>query len=140
MDTTPVELIRDEVNRTWHAAVPMDTGGEWIFTARMPRAGLDPLFARTLVNVVPDTREYQSTAANRELMAELADIGGGQLLGDDLSTWPLEVDRRGSRIIEYGRHAVWDRWWMIALILVLLAAEWALRRRWLGAGLDPAGD
>lgn len=140
MDTKPVELVRDEVNRTWHATVPMDTRGEWIFTARMQRTGLDPLFARTLVNVIPDTREYQSTAANRELMAELADIGGGQLLGDDLSTWSVEVDPRGSRIIEYGRHAVWDRWWVMALILVLLAAEWALRRRWLGAGLGPAED
>ena len=131
-DATPVELIRDEVTRTWHAAVPMATEGEWIFTARMPRAGLDPLFARALVNVVPDTREYQSTAANHNLMAELAQIGGGRLLGDDPSAWSVEVDRRGSRILEYSRRAVWNRWWVMALLLALLTAEWGLRRRWIG--------
>lgn len=131
-ESTPVELIRDEVTRTWHAEVPMETEGEWVFTARMPRPGLDPLFARALVHVVPDTREYASTAANRDLMAELARIGRGRLLEDDPGAWSVEVDRLGSRIIEYGRRAVWDRWWVLALLLALLTAEWGLRRRWIG--------
>ena len=134
-ETAPVELIRDEVTRTWHAEVPIETEGEWIFAARMPRPGLDPLFARALVNVVPDTREYASTAANCDLMAELARIGGGRMLEDDPDAWSVEIDRRGSRIIEYGRRAVWDRWWVMALLLGLLTAEWSLRRRWIG-GLE----
>jgi hypothetical protein len=129
----PVALIRDEVTRTWHAEVPLNTEGEWIFTARMPRPGLDPLFARALVNVVPDAREHASTAANRDLMAELARIGRGRLLVDDPEAWSVEVDRLGSRIIEYGRRALWDRWWVMGLLLVLLTTEWGLRRRWIDA-------
>ena len=131
-EPAPVGLIRDEVTRTWHAEVPMQTEGEWIFTARASRPGLDPLFARALVNVIPDSREHDSTAANRDLMAELARIGGGQLLEGDPGAWSVEVDRLGSRIIEYGRRALWDRWWVMGLLLALLTVEWGLRRRWIG--------
>jgi uncharacterized membrane protein len=134
-ETVSVDLIRDEVARTWHAQVPLKTQGEWIFTASLPRTGLDPLFSHALVNVVPDTRELSSTAANRELMAELARLGGGRLLVGDPETWSVAVDPRGSRIIEYGRRAVWDRWWVMALLLVLLTLEWGLRRRWIGGGV-----
>ena len=133
-EPTVVELIRDEVTRSWHASVPLEAAGEWILTAGMPRPGLDPLFARALVNVVPDTRELASTAANRELMAELAKLGGGRLLDNDPKTWAVEVDPRGSRIVEYGWRAAWDRWWLLALLLALLTAEWSLRRRWIGGG------
>ena len=134
-EAAPVKLIRDEVTRTWHAEVPLETQGEWIFTAGLPRPGLDPLFAYALVNVVPDTREYASTAANRDLMTELAQLGGGRLLENDPKTWSVKVDPRGSRIIEYGRRAVWDRWWVMALLLALLTLEWGLRRRWIGGGV-----
>ena len=133
---TPVALLRDEVTRTWHAEVLMETAGEWIFTAGLPRPGLDPLFVSALVNVVPDTREYASTAAQRDLLAELAQIGGGQLLENDPKTWSVKLDPRGSRIIEYGQRAVWDRWWVLALLLTLLTLEWGLRRRWIGGGVN----
>ena len=118
--------------------VPLETEGQWIFTARMPRPGLDPLFARALVNVTPDTREHDSTAANRDLMAELARIGGGRLLEGDPESWSVEVDRQGSRIIEYRRRAVWDRWWVMGLLLALLTVEWGLRRRWIGGDQKPS--
>jgi len=135
-EAAPLELIRDEVTRTWHAEVPMETEGEWIFTARIARPGLDPLFARALVNVVPDNPEYASTAANRDLMAELARIGRGRLLEDDPKAWSVEVDPLGSRIIEYGRKSVWDRWCVMGLLLALATVEWALRRRWIGGRAD----
>jgi uncharacterized membrane protein len=131
-EASPVELIRDEVTRTWYAEVPMEREGEWIFTAALPRSDLDPLFARALVNVVTDQREYESTAANRELMAELAQLGGGRMLENDPQAGTIGVDPRGSRLIEYRRRAVWDRWWLMALLLALLTTEWGLRRRWIG--------
>jgi uncharacterized membrane protein len=126
----PVELVRDEVARSWHADVQLETEGEWIFTASMPGPGQDPLFTHALVHVVPDTREEASTAAKHKLMAELAQIGGGAVLGNDPDSWSVEVDPLGSRIIEYGQRTVWDRWWVMALLLGLLTAEWSLRRRW----------
>jgi uncharacterized membrane protein len=125
-----VELARDEVGRSWNARVQFLQEGEWIFTAKLPRPGLDPVFTYALVNVVPDTRELSSTAANLALMRELAQIGGGQLLGEDPQSWSIQIDPKGSRIIEYGRKAIWDRWWLMAGILTLLFLEWTLRRRW----------
>lgn len=71
-------------------------------------------------------------AARRDLMAELALIGGGQFLEGDPGAWSVEADRLGSRIIEYGGRAVWDRWWLMGLMLALLTVECGLRRRWIG--------
>ncbi|MFN0127885.1 MAG: glutamine amidotransferase [Verrucomicrobiales bacterium] len=131
-DAVPVDLIRDEVTRTWHAEVSLMEQGEWTFTASLPRTGLDPVFSHALVSVIPDTREFASTAANRGLMAELAQLGGGKLLEGDPVTWSIAVDPRGSRIIEFGRRAIWDRGWVMALMILLLTLEWGLRRRWIG--------
>lgn len=128
----PVDLIRNEIRGVWQARVKMPSEGEWVFRARMARAGLDPLFIRALVNVVPDRRETASTAANTDLMSALANIGGGRTLGDDPAGWNLAVDSRGSRIIEFGSRSLWDRWWVIALLLALLTLEWGMRRGWLG--------
>jgi len=65
-------------------------------------------------------------------MAELAELGGGRLLDYDPKAWSVKVDPRGSRIIEYGWRAIWDRWWMMVLLLGLLTVAWGLRRRWIG--------
>ena len=43
-ESVPVDLIRDEVSRAWHAQVAMEELGEWIFTARMPRPIWTPSF------------------------------------------------------------------------------------------------
>ena len=133
-ETAPVELVRDEVSRSWHARVPIKEQGEWIFSASLPRPGLDPVFSHALVHAVPDAREFASTAANRGLMEELAALGGGRLLEGDPATWSVALDPGGSRIIEYGRRAIWDRWWVLGLFLVLLTLEWGLRRRWISGG------
>lgn len=133
-DASPVELIRDELTRTWIAENSAKEEGKWIYTARMEQAKLDPLFAHALVHVVPDQREQESTAANRALMVELAELGGGRLLGNDPAKWFVKVDPLGSRIVEYGQRAVWDRWWVISLLIALITLEWAMRRRWIGVG------
>ncbi len=131
LDPIPVDLTRDEVSRSWHARVQFKTEGESIFTAKLPRPGLDPVFTSVLIQVVPDNREMSSTAANLSLMKELARKGGGKLLGEDPQKWSLPIDADGSRIIEYGRQAVWDKWWVMAGILAILFLEWSLRRRWI---------
>ena len=133
-DPSPVELIRDELTRTWIAQSPAKDEGEWIYTTRMEQSKLDPLFAHALVHVIPDKREQESTSANRELMEELATLGGGRLLGNDPAKWFIKVDPSGSRIVEYGQRSLWDRWWVIALLIALITAEWAMRRRWIGVG------
>lgn len=132
-EPAPVDLVRDELEGVWRSVVMLETPGEWIFTARMPRKDLDPLFARALVHVTADTRELDSTAADEELMAKLAELGGGQLLVGEAETWAVSVDADGSRIIEYGRQAAWDRWWVMGLFLLLLTVEWSLRRRWISS-------
>ena len=133
-EPSTVPLIRDELTRTWIAESPATDEGRWIYTARMEQPELDPLFARALVNVVPNKREQESTAANRSLMEELAKLGGGRLLGDDPAKWSIKVDPLGSRIVEYGQRSIWDRWWVIGVLIALITLEWAMRRLWIGVG------
>ena len=97
-ESTPVDLVRDEITRTWRAQVQAGTTGQTILTARMPREDLDPIFAQAMVDVVPDTREEQSTAAGHALMAELAQLGGGQVLGDD----PIQSSRGMGPMVAHG--------------------------------------
>jgi hypothetical protein len=69
--------------------------------------------------------------ARPELMASLARLSGGKSLsfakstGSDISslfgTPPPET-------VETRRSPVWDRWWWLGLILLLLTTEWVTRR------------
>ena len=102
------------------------------WSPRMPRVDVDPLFARALVTGIEDRREQRSTAANAPLMNELAQLGGGVSLSGDPQSLTRELDLLGSTIIEYRRQAIWDRPGMWGLVILLLAAEWRLRRRWGG--------
>ena len=126
-----VTLVRDDVGRQWKGTVMADAPGHWTVSARLPRPGMDPLFAHALVVAKPDAWEQQSTAANGALMRELASSGLGRDLGGENPASVLaEVDRLGSRLIEYRRRSLWDRAWVWGCLLGFLSVEWVLRRRW----------
>jgi uncharacterized membrane protein len=76
-------------------------------------------------------REMADLRANPALMDNLARISGGKSLS--LS------DKSGQKFssvfgtpppvnIEYRNTPLWDRWWWLGLILLLLTAEWSVRR------------
>jgi len=76
--------------------------------------------------------ELADAHVGRELLGELAAKGGGKALalknGLNLASLPFA----DPPMVEVGRskdQPLWDRWyWLMALVLVL-GAEWGLRRR-----------
>jgi hypothetical protein len=65
------------------------------------------------------------------LLREVADATGGRFarVTDRLPDLPLAA----AEVVEVGRredHPLWDRWWALALLALLVGAEWTLRRRW----------
>jgi hypothetical protein len=65
------------------------------------------------------------------MMRTLAEISGGSVLSaSEVARLPAIVRRwEAARQLAHRQRPVWDRWWVIAGMLVLLGAEWWLRRR-----------
>ncbi|MBI3179240.1 MAG: hypothetical protein HYZ27_06235, partial [Deltaproteobacteria bacterium] len=96
------------------------------------QAGGESLGSGTGVFIVePRSLELDRAAPRPDLLAAMAKIAGGRALRAESGAWSnlvlndpdvVEIDRR--RNIE-----LWDNAWALVLGIMLLAAEWALRRR-----------
>lgn len=85
--------------------------------------------ATTRVMILPDLHELVQPRARADVLDRLATASGGQTLrsaGDLLSLMRSLRVTAGDSIIS--RQPLWDRAWLWALILTLLAIEWSLRR------------
>lgn len=75
-------------------------------------------------------REMADLRSKPDLMAELARISGGKTF--ELSKNSPEVAQAFSApapaTIEYRHNPLWDKWWCLGLILLLLTVEWSVRR------------
>jgi len=83
------------------------------------------------VEVVSASVEKRELSADPSLMRKLADVSGGAVVGaKDIARLP-EIVRRweSARQLAHRQQPVWDHWWVLAGMLVLLGAEWWLRRR-----------
>jgi uncharacterized membrane protein len=84
------------------------------------------------VQVLSDPYEQQNPTPDREFLAALARSTGGRefadagALADALKALPVAEGPQAVR-----RTPLWDREWLLAGLLAVLAAEWFLRR-WLG--------
>lgn len=77
------------------------------------------------------SREAMQPSARPASLDLLAAASGGRRLG--LGTWRDELSalpRDETVQIQYGTLRLWDHPWLLSLVLVLLAAEWILRRRY----------
>jgi hypothetical protein len=83
------------------------------------------------VQVISASIEKKELSADPELMRKLAEVSGGAgLKAEDIARLPGIVRRwEAGRQISHRQQPVWDRWWVLAGLLVLLGAEWWLRRR-----------
>jgi hypothetical protein len=62
-------------------------------------------------------------------LAALAATTGGQVFDSVealLAALPRDLGRAESTTAERG---LWDTWWALAVVIVLLGADWAIRRR-----------
>jgi hypothetical protein len=68
---------------------------------------------------------------NTQLLQRIALASGGRLVGPDETTTILEALRAGLPAARLAAtHDLWHNGWSFAAIVILLGAEWILRRRW----------
>lgn len=85
----------------------------------------------TAFDVRPNFTEQLDTAARPDLLARMADESGGAVLPQITAR---EVARRfgqhlaESRPLQVREITLWDRWWVLALVIGLWSAAWGLRR------------
>jgi hypothetical protein len=81
--------------------------------------------------VAPATRELIEAAPRPELLRAIAEQTRGRVIdaGDSLTGLPWRDPER----VEVGQRAsrpLWDNWKVLALLCLVVGAEWTLRRRW----------
>ncbi len=107
------------------------------YTVQLVGAGEPPVLGRQENLIVADhSLEMTQVRMNRRRLTQLAARGGGQFYdagspGDlrALVAELLAVDWQGDRIEQHRRVDVRSGWPLLALVVVLLGAEWFLRRR-----------
>ena len=106
--------------------------GAYKVVAKGEGAGGPGEVAATAVAVRGAGPEDADGAPRPELLGALAEATGGAssiLPGGDLPDLRLT----DPEVVEIGRRKdvpIWDRWWYLAALAGVLAAEWILRRRW----------
>jgi hypothetical protein len=75
--------------------------------------------------------EDLNTSADPGLMRQIAMAGGGEELTlDQLNGLPAKLKEAQALLVTKTEpQSAWDRWWVLAIILGILSAEWILRRR-----------
>ncbi len=81
------------------------------------------------VQVLDDPFEHRNPLPDLALLDRVAELSGGQVFHDAdslaamLRDLPIEIGPEEIRKIP-----LWSRWWLLSLLLVLLAVEWGWRR------------
>ena len=82
------------------------------------------------VQILDDPSEQQNPLPDHDLLRRVAERSGGSVLkgADDLASMIARLPHVVGPT-EVKRAPVWSRWWLLALLLVLLTSEWVWRRR-----------
>ena len=129
-ELAPIEF---ETNSAGVASVEFDAkrAGVYNVVARVEREDGE-LADETTVLVAPDVAEYRDIIPRDDLLEKIAAASGANFVAlPGVSGRDLKLER--SRAVKVNRRKVvqlWDTAWLFLLILVLLGAEWSLRRRW----------
>ncbi len=127
-ETRPV--LADAASGRYTAVVTPDRPGVYRVNAEA-RAGTRILGAPVAWLLVGGAdRELTDPRLNEEVLRRTAEATGGRYLAGDETAelGALLRSRRGAVTPE--RREIWHSPWTIGLVLMLLSAEWALRRRW----------
>lgn len=78
----------------------------------------------------PAAMEFESLGLNRRLLEDIAEQTGGELVDPDaISQFVTSLPNRKTVVTERWTSPYWHQPWMFAFAIVLLCAEWGLRRR-----------
>jgi hypothetical protein len=126
------ELRWDRERREFvgEVAVPENAQGSLVdiaLTAHLPDGDLSDRLRLGLLKIDP---ELKDPAPNRELMADLSQSTGGQLLAEAGEAGKiLQAARREVEAATFSfRQPVWGRWDIFLILIGLLVGEWLLRR------------
>jgi hypothetical protein len=83
------------------------------------------------IQVVSDSAEKRELSADPTLMSRLAEISGGLVIQTpDVAGLPGILQRwESARQIAHRQQPLWDRGWILALLIALLGIEWWWRRK-----------
>jgi uncharacterized membrane protein len=126
-----VKAIYDRVSQSYEADLTPPRDGTFIVTAMAALNGQKLGEDRQLLVCESGDREMADLRAKPALMDSLARISGGK-------SFSL-LDKSGVKLssmfgtpppanIEYRHTPLWDKWWWLGLILLLLTVEWSVRR------------
>lgn len=128
-----LELAAGERPDCWEAALALSAPGLYRVTV-VPPVGVDPGAAPgVLLQVQAPKGETDDLNPDREFLAKLAEASGGRMV-EARSLADAMAQREAQRqVVEQGGGAVWDplwdRSWLLVLVLAALAVEWVIRRR-----------
>ena len=121
----------DRINQAYEADLIPPRDGTFTVTAaalqKSQKLGED----RQLLVCESGDREMADLRAKPDLMQNLARISGGRALSlSDKSASGLSsiVGNPPPAEIEYRHTPLWDRWWWLGFIVLLLTIEWSVRR------------
>ena len=74
--------------------------------------------------------EFQTTRMNEPLLKRLAQMtGGAYLRPDEISRLPQLLQAKSRKKVRISELNLWNEWLALAVLVLLLAVEWTLRRR-----------
>lgn len=120
--------------QSYRATLPeLDEPGNYrVFVTRRDdgERGLPLAFANFRVTV--SQRETEEVQPNPELLSLMAQRAGGKLLEpDEFGDQLRQLVGNGTITRETGRETpepIWDSWWALVLVLVILSLEWIIRK------------
>ena len=143
-DSVPMSIV-DAEGRTINIPDRLNAdgrgAGQYVNSFRPPRSGAyrisvpvpeSPDVLQTTIDVVVPNLEAQNPTQNVELLSKLTrDTQGRYLSLAEISTLPsLLPDQSQPIIVDEQLRTLWDRSWLMLLLVTLLAFEWIMRRVW----------
>jgi uncharacterized membrane protein len=105
--------------------------GVYRATAEVRRPGAPPIVASTSALVGGADTEMADPRLNLRVLQRIAAASGGRVIGvEDLAALPAQLRAAVPTAMIVARRDLWHTAWSFGALILLLAAEWLLRRRW----------
>ena len=105
--------------------------GVYRATAEVRQEGKAPVFATASVLVGGADTEMADPRLNVRVLQRIAAASGGRVIETgDIAALPGQLRAAVPAAIIVARRDLWHNGWSFAALVLLLAAEWLLRRQW----------
>jgi len=126
---TNLPLQWNGAQRRWEGEIPATTEGNLTLQATSRNVEGDEITRQAGIHIRPDHNESIAIATNEPLMRELAEATQGQLIDATNAASILNAIAARSIPVTWKRTVpIWDRWWILLPILLLITGEWLVRR------------